>query len=94
MEQKKKRMSNKTFSAIVFPLLAVLAVVVIVANVMLNQYASIISIFLNQATFETVDETPANLRGQLDPDGGLHHREADLPLHRGRMVSDLHPQLL
>ena len=66
MEQKKKRMSNKTFSAIVFPLLAVLAVVVIVANVMLNQYASIISIFLNQAIFETVDETPANLRGKLD----------------------------
>ncbi len=62
----KKAMSNKTFAAIVFPILAVVLAAVIVANVMLSQYASIISIYFNQATFERVDETPSDLKGKLD----------------------------
>ena len=64
--KKGKKMSNKVFGAIVFPLLAILLVVTLVANYFLNQYASIISIFFNQSTFETVNETPADLVGTLD----------------------------
>ena len=64
--KKGKKMSNKVFGAIVFPLLAILLVVTLVANYFLNQYASIISIFFNQSTYEIVDETPADLAGTLD----------------------------
>ena len=66
MTQTKKRMSNKVFASIVFPIMAIVLVGMIVANVMLNQYASIISIYFNQATYEQVDETPANMKGKLD----------------------------
>lgn len=59
-------MSNKVFGAIVFPLLAILLVVTLVANYFLTQYASIISIFFNQSSYEIVDETPADQVGKLD----------------------------
>ena len=64
--KKGKKLSNKVFGAIVFPVLAILLVVTLVANYFLNQYASIISIFLNQSTYEIVDETPTGLAGTLD----------------------------
>lgn len=64
--KKGKKMSNKHFATIVFPLLAILLVVTIVANLLCLQYSSIISIFFNQATYELVDETPADQVGKLD----------------------------
>lgn len=63
---KKKKLSNKAYAAITFPILAIVLVVVIVANYYALQYASIISIFFQQDTHEVVDETPDELVGTLD----------------------------
>lgn len=77
--KKRKKLSNKVFGAIVFPLLAILLVLTIVANYFLNQYASIISIFFDQSTFEVVDETPADLVGSLD----LEYVKSDYSIYDG-----------
>lgn len=63
---KKKKMGNIAFASICGAVIAVVLAVLIVANVLLFRYESIVTIFLQQTNYEYIDETPEDQAGSID----------------------------